>query len=87
NKNKEADNEAPEDAVAGEIEYNAKLQKKLTEKAQKLTQEIKDKKYLEEEKLPPVFKKSRKTQLLEDKVIDLENKVRHDRSKAEYEKR
>jgi len=87
NKNKESDNEAPEDAVAGEIEYNAKLQKKLTEKAQKLTQEIKDKKYLEEEKLPPVFKKSRKTQLLEDKVIDLENKVRHDRSKAEYEKR
>lgn len=87
NKNREVDTESPEDATAGEIEYNAKLQKQLTEKAQRLTKDIKEKKYLKEEAPPPVFRKNRKTQALEDKVIDLENKIRHERSLDEYNKR
>jgi len=87
NKNRETENDAPEDVTAGEIEYNAKLQKRLIEKAQKLNQDIRDKKYLEEKEVPPVFRKSRETQKLEDKVIDLKNKIRHERSKDEYNKR
>lgn len=86
NKNRGIDHESPEDATAGEIEYNAQLQKTLIEKAQKLTRDIRDKKHLEE-KTQPVLRKSRKTHLLEDKVIDLENKIRHERAKDEYEKR
>lgn len=87
NKENNVDVEAPNDATSGEIEYNTKMQKQLIEKASKLTQDIRSKKYLEEKEKQPIFKKSRQTQLLEDKVIDLENKIRHERSKDEYSKR
>lgn len=87
NKNRAKDTEAPEDASAGEIEYNKKLQNDLLNKAKKLTTDIRDKNYLQEKEAPKPFKKSRKTQLLEDKVIDLENKIRHERAKDEYNKR
>jgi hypothetical protein len=59
----------------------------LTKKADRLAKEIKDKKYLEEKSTPPIFRKSRKAQILEDRVIDLENKIRHDRSADQYNKR
>jgi len=60
---------------------------KMNKKAEKLSSDIKNKKYLEEKKPPPVFSKSRKAQILEDRVIDLENKIRHERSVDEYSKR
>lgn len=66
---------------------NQELEKRLEEKAKKLEDDIKNKNYLEEKEKPPVFKKSQKAQKLEDRVIDLENKIRHERSADEYNKR
>jgi len=74
-------------AVKEPISDNAKEQDKLDKKIKKLEEDVRTKKYLEEPTKPPVFRKNRKTQLLEDKVIDLENKIRHERSKDEYNKR
>jgi hypothetical protein len=86
--NKERDiDEAPNDLAVGEGELNAKLEKELQKKAEKLASDIKQGKFAKEEKPQPVFSKSRKAQVLEDRVIDLENKIRHERSKQEYEKR
>jgi hypothetical protein len=86
NKSKGLDTESPNDATIGESEWNVKEQKRLTELAKRLTRDIAEKKYTTEKK-HVVFRKSRKTQLLEDKVMDLENKIRHERSKDEYNKR
>jgi len=66
---------------------NAIAQERLEKKIKQLESDIKNKKYLEEKKPDPVFRKNRKTQILEDRVIDLENKIRHERSLDEYNKR
>jgi hypothetical protein len=60
---------------------------KLTKKAERLSNDINNKKYLQETAKPTVFEKSRKAHILEDRVIDLENRIRHERSKDEYSKR
>tara|TARA_R110000868_G_scaffold135380_4_gene347876 strand:+ start:140 stop:3364 length:3225 start_codon:yes stop_codon:yes gene_type:complete len=84
---KELEVEPVEDVSVGSAEALDKEIDRLTKKADKLLNDIKNKKYLEEKPKPTVFKKSRKAQILEDRVIDLENKIRHERSVDEYSKR
>jgi len=60
---------------------------KMTKKAERLAKDIKEKNYLKEKPEQLIFKKSRKAQILEDRVIDLENKIRHERSVDKYRKR
>jgi len=85
NKNTEAD--PVEDLTAGNGELIAKEEKKLQAKIEKLTKDLKEGNYLKEAEKKPVLQKSRKAQIMEDRVIDLENKIRHERSRDEYEKR
>jgi len=79
--------EPVEDVSVGEAERLDAEIDKLTKKAQRLSQDIKDKKYLEEKQQPKPFARSAKYKALQDRVIDLENKIRHERSKDEYSKR
>ena len=86
--NKKNIDEEPVQEVSGESgEDQAKYQKSLLAKIEKLNADLKNRNFLKEPDAKPVFKKSRKTQILEDRVMDLENKIRHERSKDEYEKR
>jgi hypothetical protein len=79
--------EPVEDMSVGESERLHSEIDKLTKKAQSLANDIKNKKYLEEKPQPKAFARSAKYKALQDRVIDLENKIRHERSKDEYEKR
>jgi len=79
--------EPVEDVSVGESERLHSEIDKLTKKAQSLANDIKNKKYLEEKPQPKAFARSAKYKALQDRVIDLENKIRHERSKDEYEKR
>ena len=79
--------EPVEDLSAGSNEDVAKYEQKLQRRIEKLNRDLKEGNYLKEPDKKPIFKKSRKAQILEDRVIDLENKIRHERSKDEYNKR
>jgi len=81
------DIEPVEDLSAGSIEDVAKYEAKLQRRIEKLNNDLKEGNYLKEPAKQPIFKKTRKAQILEDRVIDLENKIRHERSKDEYNKR
>lgn len=85
--NKNTDAEPVEDLTAGNGELIAKEEKRLQAKIQKLTTDLKEGNYLKETEKKPILTKSRKAQIMEDRVIDLENKIRHERSKDEYNKR
>ncbi len=93
NKNREVDDEGVTESstTANKNEKvptnDEALQNKLNNRIKKLEDDLRTKKYLQEPEKAPVFKRSRKSQILEDRVIDLENKIRHERSKDEYEKR
>ena len=89
NKDKE-EAEPVEDKTAGNKtndELDAAEQKRLLRQIEKLTDDLKNKNYAEEEKQQPVLKMSRKTILQKDKVIALENKIRIERAKDEYAKK
>lgn len=66
---------------------NHKEQEKLRNKIKSLEDDIKNKKYAQEPEVKPVLKMDRKTILLKDKVIELEDKIRLERAKDEYKKR
>jgi len=61
-------------------------QNNLIKKIESLEKRIKDKNYAEEKKPEPKLKLDRRTQLLQDKVMELENKFRSDKAKDEYAK-
>lgn len=86
--NKESEEGEPvEDASISAEERTNKQVKKLLTKAAKLSQDIREGNFAKEVKEPKPFVKSKKLQAAEDKVMDLENKIRHERSKEEYNKR
>lgn len=70
-----------------DISFNEKRQKSLEKRIEKLQDDIKNKRYEPEPKPEVKFKKSQKTQALEDKVIQLEKQLALDRLKDRLAKR
>lgn len=78
--NKERGIEEPvEDKTVGDPEENAKLQKKLTKRIDELQTDLKNKNYAKPSPTPKPFVLSRKSQLLKDRVIQLEKKISQER--------
>lgn len=69
-----------------EDELLASKRKMLTKRIEKLQDDIKNKRYLEEKAVPPKLELDRKTQLLKDKVIKLERQIEAERQKDAYKK-
>ena len=69
-----------------EDELLASKRKMLTKRIEKLQDDIKNKRYLEEKAAPPKLELDRKTQLLKDKVIKLERQIEAERQKDAYKK-
>ncbi len=69
-----------------EVEPVSVTQKNLLDKIESLEKRIKEKNYAEEKAPAPKLKLDRRTQILQDKVMELENKFRHDKAKDEYAK-
>lgn len=76
----------PEFASKTEDELLASKRKMLTRRIEKLQEDIKNKRYLEEKKAPPKLELDRKTQLLKDNVIKLERQIEAERQKDAYKK-
>ena len=76
----------PEFASKTEGELLASKRKMLTKRIEKLQDDIKNKRYLEEKVAPPKLELDRKTQLLKDKVIKLERQIEAERQKDAYKK-
>lgn len=78
--NKERGLEEPvEDTTASDPEYNAQLQKKLTKRIEELQKDLKNKNYAKPLPTKKPFILSRKSQLLKDRVIQLEKKISEER--------
>ena len=76
----------PEFASKTEDELLASKRKMLTRRIEKLQDDIKNKRYLEEKQAPPKLELDRKTQLLKDRVIKLERQIEAERQKDAYKK-
>jgi hypothetical protein len=76
----------PEFALKTEGELLASKRKMLTKRIEKLQDDIKNKRYLEEKKAPPKLELDRKTQLLKDRVIKMEREIEAERQKDAYKK-
>jgi hypothetical protein len=69
-----------------EGELLASKRKMLTKRIEKLQDDIKNKRYLEEKQAPPKLELDRKTQLLKDRVIKMERQIEAERQKDAYKK-
>ena len=76
----------PEFASKTEGELLASKRKMLTKRIEKLQDDIKNKRYLEEKAAPPKLELDRKTQLLKDRVIKMERQIEAERQKDAYKK-
>jgi hypothetical protein len=76
----------PEFASKTEGELLASKRKMLTKRIEKLQDDIKNKRYLEEKQAPPKLELDRKTQLLKDRVIKMEREIEAERQKDAYRK-
>ena len=76
----------PEFASKTEGELLASKRKMLTKRIEKLQDDIKNKRYLEEKQAPPKLELDRKTQLLKDRVIKMERQIEAERQKDAYKK-
>ena len=76
----------PEFASKTENEALASKRNILTKRIEKLQDDIKNKRYLEEKQAPPKLELDRKTQLLKDRVIKLERQIEAERQKDAYKK-
>ena len=76
----------PEFASKTQDEALASKRNMLTKRIEKLQDDIKNKRYLEEKQAPPKLELDRKTQLLKDKVIKLERQIEAERQKDAYKK-
>jgi hypothetical protein len=89
--NKERDRvpqEFTESEFASKTEGEALASKRrmLTKRIEKLQDDIKNKRYLEEKQAPPKLELDRKTQLLKDRVIKMERQIEAERQKDAYKK-
>ena len=69
-----------------EDELLASKRKMLTKRIEKLQDDIKNKRYLEEKSAPPKLELDRKTQLLKDRVVKMERQIEAERQKDAYKK-
>jgi hypothetical protein len=69
-----------------EDELLASKRKMLTKRIEKLQDDIKNKRYLEEKAAPPKLELDRKTQLLKDRVVKMERQIEAERQKDAYKK-
>jgi hypothetical protein len=76
----------PEFASKTEGELLASKRKMLTKRIEKLQDDIRNKRYLEEKQAPPKLELDRKTQLLKDRVIKMEREIEAERQKDAYRK-
>ena len=76
----------PEFASKTEGELLASKRKMLTKRIEKLQDDIKNKRYLEEKQAPPKLELDRKTQLLKDRVVKMERQIEAERQKDAYKK-
>jgi hypothetical protein len=76
----------PEFALKTQDELLASKRKMLTKRIEKLQDDIKNKRYLEEKQAPPKLELDRKTQLLKDRVIKMERQIEAERQKDAYKK-
>lgn len=76
----------PEFASKTEGELLASKRNMLTKRIEKLQDDIKNKRYLEEKQAPPKLELDRKTQLLKDRVIKMERQIEAERQKDAYKK-
>lgn len=76
----------PEFASKTEGELLASKRKMLTKRIEKLQDDIKNKRYLEEKQVPPKLELDRKTQLLKDRVVKMERQIEAERQKDAYKK-
>ncbi len=76
----------PEFASKTEGELLASKRKMLTKRIEKLQDDIKNKRYLEEKAAPPKLELDRKTQLLKDRVVKMERQIEAERQKDAYKK-
>jgi len=73
-------------ASKSEDEALASKRRMLTKRIEKLQDDIKNKRYLEEKQAPPKLELDRKTQLLKDRVIKMERQIEAERQKDAYKK-
>ena len=76
----------PEFASKTEGELLASKRRMLTKRIEKLQDDIKNKRYLEEKAAPPKLELDRKTQLLKDRVVKMERQIEAERQKDAYKK-
>ena len=76
----------PEFASKTQDELLASKRNMLTKRIEKLQDDIKNKRYLEEKQAPPKLELDRKTQLLKDRVITMERQIESERQKDAYKK-
>ena len=76
----------PEFASKTQDELLASKRNMLTKRIEKLQDDIKNKRYLEEKQAPPKLELDRKTQLLKDRVIKMERQIEAERQKDAYKK-
>ena len=69
-----------------EGELLASKRRMLTKRIEKLQDDIKNKRYLEEKAAPPKLELDRKTQLLKDRVVKMERQIEAERQKDAYKK-
>jgi hypothetical protein len=76
----------PEFASKTEGELLASKRRMLTKRIEKLQDDIKNKRYLQEKTAPPKLELDRKTQLLKDRVVNMERQIESERQKDAYKK-